>query len=193
MPEGQAEPCYSYKWVDVLRASLEHQVKSCCTWLKTGQATASHPLSHTEFKISPPATDRISVLFSTQESFFLPPLFFFHLANNFFLSLRIPHETITFIMLQYLSPGKSLLTLPRTWVLFSASFLSLVMCLSYPVNDTLLQLPWSEQMLPEQVISPFSVTIHKSWNMRLGVMWKSWEEDSDVHLVSEPGKELLFD
>lgn len=130
MPEGQAEPCCSYKWAGVLRASLEHQVKSCCAWLKTGQATGSHPLSRTELKISPPATDIISVLFATQESFFLTLFFFVRLANNLFPSLRIPHEAVTFIMLQYLSSGKSLLTLPRTRVLSFTPILGHVSLLS---------------------------------------------------------------
>lgn len=68
MPEGQAKPCDSCKWVDVLRASLKQQVKSCCICLKTGQATGSHQLSGTEFKINLPTTGIISILFSTQES-----------------------------------------------------------------------------------------------------------------------------
>lgn len=138
MPEGQAKPCDSCKWVDVLRASLKQQVKSCCICLKTGQATGSHQLSGTEFKINLPTTGIISILFSTQESSGpSPPLFFFILPIIFFLSLRIPHETVIFIMLQYLSSGKSLLALPRTRVRFSASVRSLAMCVSYPVNDTL--------------------------------------------------------
>lgn len=140
MPEGQAKPCDSCKWVDVLRASLKQQVKSCCICLKTGQATGSHQLSGTEFKINLPTTGIISILFSTQESSgpSPPSPLFFYLANIFFcLSLRIPHETVIFIMLQYLSSGKSLLALPRTRVCFSASVCSLAMCVSYPVNDTL--------------------------------------------------------
>lgn len=81
-----------------------------------------------------------NLVFYTGKFWPLPPFppFFFILPIFFFcLSLRIPHETVIFIMLQYLSSGKSLLALPRTRVRFSASVCSLAMCVSYPVNDTL--------------------------------------------------------
>lgn len=98
----------------------------CCISLKTGQVTGLHPLSCNEFKISLLTTGVISIFF---QAFFILPIIFF-------LSLRILHKTVIFMMLQYLSSGKSHLALPRAQVHFSTSVQSLAKCLSCPANDT---------------------------------------------------------
>lgn len=136
----------------------------CCICFKTGQVTRLHPLLCNEFKVSPLATGVFSIFFS---------IVFFILPIIFFLSLRIPHETVIFMMLRSLSSGKSRLALPRAQVHFSVSAQSLAVCVSCPTNDTATSVT---AVLREGATSAgdFSVCCNHAQILKYKT-WKDWE------------------
>lgn len=188
MPEGQGEPCDSCKWVDVIRASLKQQVKLYCTCLKTGQATGCRSLSHTEFRISPLTTDRynFNLVFHVRKSTHTPYTpFFFHFTNTFFPEFKDPSWNCYFYhtavplgnFSSHYQRHKFALQLQSGPCPHVPPILSIQSCFC----DCHAQI-----RCYQQIVFLCTVSMHKPWNKRLVVIWKSWEPDSDVHLVSEP-------